>query len=140
VFQIAMSGTRLSYVVRQLDGQVEREITPFDTKKREIVRKMQKQDAGYIVYFPRGHVLRFKNMDELKRYKLHARPRMINLQGLEDPNSPIGKLIAAQDQNERDTAFEALENQVIAMATARTGRVVMPEQLASQPAAPGTAD
>jgi hypothetical protein len=135
MLQVAMSGTRLAYVVRQLEGTVERQITPFDSKKREIVPKMKKQDAGYIVYFPRGHVLRFKNMNELKKYKLHLRPRMINLQGLEDPNSAIGKLISAQDQGERDLAFEQLEAQVIAMATAKSGRVILPEQVSPTPKA-----
>lgn len=126
---VAMNGTRLAYVVRELEGTVERQITPFDNKKREIVPKMETQPAGYLVYFPKGHVLRFQTMDELKKYKLHLKPKMINIQGLEDPNSPLGKLIHAQDQKERDSAFEALEREVINMATIKTGKVLMPEQV-----------
>lgn len=133
--QIAMTGTRLSYVVRELEGTVQREITPYDKKTKEITRKMIEQPAGYLVYFPRGHVLRFKSKQELALYGLNRKPKLINLQGLEDPNSPLGKLMLAQDAEERDSAFIDLEKQVIAMATAKTGRVIMPEQVQPDSAA-----
>lgn len=127
--QIAMTGTRLAYVVRELEGTVQREITPYDKKSKEITRKIIEQPAGYLIYFPRGHVLRMKSKEELAHYGLNRKPKLINLQGLEDPNSPLGKLMMAQDAEERDNAFIALEEQVVAMATAKTGKIIMPEQV-----------
>jgi hypothetical protein len=66
----AMTGARLSYVVRELPGTVEREVVTFeeipagkhkDGSPRvtyQMKRVMRKVPAGYMVYFPRGHVLR----------------------------------------------------------------------------------
>jgi hypothetical protein len=125
----AQTGTRLAYVVRPLEGTVEREIVVFDKKNGEgLVRKMRKVPAGNMVYFPRGHVLRLTDA-QLKFYKLDRKPRMINIQGLNDPNSPIGKMINAQDEEERHGAYLDLEKSVMQLATAMTGSVLMPEQL-----------
>lgn len=137
---LAMNGTRLSFVVRQLEGTVVREITPFVRDKKTgmsgIERKQVEQPAGYMVYFPRGHSLRLTEA-QLKVYKLRGRPKLINLQGLDDPNSPLGRLMMAQDADERDLAFESLEKQVIALATAKSGKILMPEQIVDEVAAPG---
>lgn len=126
--QAIMGGTRLAYVVRQLEGKVQREVTTW-TKDKGLVQKMVEQPAGFMVYFPRGHVLRFKSVDELKRYQLDQPPQIVNLGGLNDPNSPLGKMLMSQDEGARRGAFESLEQQVIALATAKTGSVLMPEQL-----------
>lgn len=123
-----MSGTRLAYVVRALPGTVKRTVCKW-TKEDGLTTEEVEQPAGFIVYFPRGHALRFKNTAELARYGLDKKPKMINLQGLYDPESPAGKIMHAQDDEGRQEGFSDLEQSVIALATAKTGSVLMPEQL-----------
>src|SRR6186713_1130102 len=137
--QAAMSGARLSYVVRKLEGTVQREHIKFEEipagkhkdgsprVMHKMVREMKEEPAGNIVYFPRGHVLRLTD-DELARYNLNKKPKMINLQGLNDPNSPIGMLLMQQDAESRAEAYEEMEKQVIQIATAKSGPVQLPEQ------------
>lgn len=122
-----MTGARLAYVVVELEGVVTRTTHRFD-KRKGIIATPTKMPAGYLVYFPRGHALRFKSEEELVRYGLSNDAPIINMQGLHDPNSPIGKLLRKQDEKSRDAAFEQLEQQVIALATARSGRQILPEQ------------
>ena len=56
-------------------------------------------------------------------------PPIINLQGLNDPNSPIGRMLMSQNEDARRGAMESMEKQVIRLATAKTGPVLMPEQI-----------
>jgi hypothetical protein len=124
-------GARLAYVVVDLKdtvGSVKRQVTTW-TKKDGLKTKMVEEPAGYLVYFPRGHVIRLKDKDELRRYGLDGQPPVVNLQGLNDPNSPIGRMLLSQDEGTRRGAMETMEKQVIRLATAKTGPVLMPEQL-----------
>jgi hypothetical protein len=124
-------GARLAYVVVDLNetiGTVKREITTW-TKSGGLKRKMVEEPAGYMVYFPRGHVVRLRNKEELRHYRVDGPAPIINLQGLNDPNSPIGRMLMSQDENTRRGAMESMEKAVIRLATAKTGPVLMPEQL-----------
>lgn len=142
-------GARLAYHVVALPGEIEREVVEYispkgvrrmgrDRKRGEkkpetgLVRRMIKQPAGYLVYFPRGHVVRFRDEEHLAQYGLDKEPSIINMQGLHNPNSPIGKLLRAQDEGKRAEAFASMEKQVIQLATAKTGPVIMPEQTKSR--------
>lgn len=127
--QAIMKGTRLEFVVVPLEGTVVRpqyKLTPRgkgkDGKPATHDRSVQpvEQPAGYMVYFPRGHVLRLTKK-QLKTYGLNRDARIINLQGLADPNSPLGKLYAAQDDTRRAEAYASLEKKVIDLATHKTG-------------------
>lgn len=120
--QAHMNGARLAYVVVPQEGEVEREIYGF-SKKQGLTKKTTAQPAGFLVYFPRGHVLRIKNKSELRRYRLDGQPNIINLDGLTNPNSPIGKLMMSQDEAARKGAFQSLEEQVIKLAQAKSGKV-----------------
>lgn len=120
-------GARLAYVVVQMQGKVKRNVTRY-TKEKGLFTEEQEQDAGYMVYFPRGHAIRIPDMDRLKRYNLDKKPRIINLQGLSDPNSTIGQLMMSQDQDDRAKAMDVLENHVIQLATADSGPILMQEQ------------
>lgn len=138
--QASMSGARLSYVVRKLEGTVKREQVRFEEvpagKHRDgsprVVHQMKRETvevpAGYIVYFPRGHVLRLSEA-QVKQYQLDKKPKMINLQGLNDPNSPIGMLLMQQDEESRSAAYTELEKMVIQIATVKSGPIQLPEQL-----------
>jgi len=56
-----------AFVVQKLDGTMERTLIQFD-KEGKKVEKIVKVDAGYLVSFPsKGHSIRVKNADELKR-------------------------------------------------------------------------
>lgn len=126
-----MNGARLAYVVVDLAetvGTVKREVVTW-TKRDGLKKKMVEQPAGYLVYFPRGHVVRLADKEALRHYGLDGRPPIVNLQGLNDPNSPIGRMLLGQEEDARRGAMDTLEKQVIRLATAKTGPVLMPEQL-----------
>jgi len=126
--QLMMQGARLAYAVRKIEGDVERERAVYD-KEKGLTRKMVREPGGYMVYFPRGHVLRLSEA-LLKQYRLDRPANIINMEGLYDPNSPLGKLLMAEDEGGRTMAFKQLEEMCIRMATVKTGPIVMPEQLA----------
>lgn len=136
-----MSGSRLEFVVVPLDGEVVRYHTRFEGKKkngatgRGLYKERVSEPAGFMVYFPRGHALRFRDMAELKRYRLNREPKFINLQGLNDPNSPIGKVLAAQDDKARAGAMKDLQQFVIDLATAKTGKELLTIEETEQEAA-----
>lgn len=126
--QMMMNGSRLEFVVVPVAGKVNREVCRL--KKGEGIQREGKMvDGGFMVYFPRGHVLRLRNKAELQHYNLDRKPNIINIQGLHDPNSPVGRLLAAQDDGARRGAMESMQAMVIKLATAKTGPMLMPEQL-----------
>lgn len=131
--QAMMTGTRLEYVVVPIDGTVKRVKRVLEARTHkgqdgknkttyERRDKVMEEPGGFMVYFPRGHVLRISSQKKLKQYKLNRPAKLINLQGLNDPNSPVGKIMAAQDDDARRGAMASLEQQVIQMATAKTGK------------------
>jgi hypothetical protein len=117
-----LNGSRLAYVVVKQDGMVKRE-KHFWTKEG-IKKKLVDEDAGYLVYFPRGHAIRVKNLVMLRHYRLHKEPRIIQLEGLNDPNSPLGKMFLSQDPQLRMASYHELEQMVIDLASAR-GKIVV---------------
>ena len=130
-------GVRLAYVVRRLEGVVKRMKMKMVLVKKgqgrtpdryEMKRELVDEDAGYMVYFPRGHAMRIPSEDILKFYKLHLKPRVINMQGLSDPNSPLGKMMMAQDEASRHGAMMDMERMVIQLACAKTGPQLLTEQ------------
>jgi len=123
------TGARLAYVVVHLKGTVKRDQTRYEAGKGLQTVSVE-EDAGYIVYFPRGHVVRLKDEAALAHYNLReGEAPIINMQGLSDPNSPIGRMLSAQDDTTRKGAWRSMEDQVIRLATAKTGTVIMPEQM-----------
>jgi len=75
------NGARLAYVVVDLHqsvGTVKRPVTTW-TKKDGLKTKMVEEPAGYLVYFPRGHVIRCKDKETLRQYGLDGMPPIINL-------------------------------------------------------------
>jgi hypothetical protein len=133
-----MVGARLAFVVRELHGTVKREKCRLVLSKKgggkqrdqfEWKKEMVDEPAGYMVYFPRGHVVRVPTRQLLEHYNLHLKPRIINLDGLTDPNSPLGRVMMAQDNSARAGAMTDMETLVIQMACAKTGPQLMPEQV-----------
>jgi hypothetical protein len=131
-------GARLAYVVRELQGMVKREKCRIVLAKKgsgkmrdqyEWKKELVEEPAGYMVYFPRGHVVRIPTRQLLEHYNLHMKPRIINLEGLTDPNSPLGRVMMAQDNDARAGAMIDMETMVIQMACAKTGPQLMPEQV-----------
>lgn len=122
----AIQGARLAYVVKKLEGTVEREASRFDRKTGKVVKEMKEEPAGYLVFFPRGHYLRIRKLGDLKRYRLSKRPNMISLDGLMDPNSPVGRLMSSQDDADRAKAYEDLEADIAEMVRARSGPMSIP--------------
>lgn len=131
--QAMMSGTRLAYVIVPIHGTVEREKITLETKTRDrngkatmVERKIVKVDEpyGFMVYFPRGHAVRLKDKRRLAHYGLSRTPQFVNMSGLEDPNSPVAKLMRAQDDAERKGIMTSLEQKVVQMVEHRVGKCV----------------
>ena len=79
-------GARLAYVVVDLNetvGTVKRASHDVDQERMDSRRKMVEEPAGYMVYFPRGHVVRLRNKEELRQYRVDGPAPIINLQGSE---------------------------------------------------------
>ena len=133
--QAFMKGARLAYVVVPMEGVVTRKINTW-TKKAGLTDKYVEQPAGYMVYFPRGHVLRLKDKAELRQYRLNKPADIVSLEGLHDPKSPLGAIMMADDDAARRGAMQNLEAQVIRMAQAKTGKVELtrdPRELPQHP-------
>ena len=112
-----LNGSRLAYVVVKQEGSVKREKHYWT--KDGIRKKLVDEDAGYLVYFPRGHAIRVKSLALLRHYQLHKEPKIIELNGLNDPNSPLGKMFLSQDPHLRMASYRELEQMVINLAEAR---------------------
>jgi hypothetical protein len=125
-----LNGSRLAYVVVKQDGSVKRE-KHFWTKEG-IKKKLVDEDAGYLVYFPRGHAIRVKSLSMLRHYRLHKEPRIIQLEGLNDPNSPLGKMFLSQDPQLRMASYHELEQMVIDLASAR-GKIAVKDLVPKTP-------
>lgn len=117
IAQGVLKGSRLAYVVIRQEGSVKREKC-FWTKDG-IKKKLVDEDAGYLVYFPRGHAIRVKSLAKLRHYQLHKEPQIIQLDGLNDPNSAIGKMFMSQDPMLRSASYRELEQMVINLAEAK---------------------
>jgi hypothetical protein len=115
-----LNGSRLAFVVVKQEGEVKRE-KHFWTKDG-IKKKLVEEDAGYLVYFPRGHAIRLRSTAMLRHYRLHKKPQIIQLDGLNDPNSPLGRMFLSQDPQLRMASYHELEQMVINLAEAR-GRI-----------------
>ena len=112
-----LKGSRLAYVVVKQDGEVKREVHYWT--KDGIKKKLLPEDAGYLVYFPRGHAIRVRSLAQLKHYRLHKEPKIIQMEGLNDPNSPLGKMFMSQDPQLRMASYRQLEQMVIDLAQAK---------------------
>lgn len=120
-------GARLAFVAKPLKGKVTRTVCKY-VKGEGIVQEEVPVEAGYMVYCPRGHALRLTKK-KLKHYRLDREPPIINMQGLHDPNSPIGKMMTSQDATVRAKGYIDMEQAVMRLATAKTGPVLTPEQV-----------
>jgi|SRR5690349_18492942 len=136
--QAVLHGTRLEYVIVPIEGTVKRKeyrLVPKVKNKEGKVTSHERKEVivdvpgGFMVYFPRGHALRMTEAD-LIRYNLKRPPKIINMQGLADPNSPLGKLMAAQDDGSRAEAYQSLQQKVIALATMKTGPNILLKEAA----------
>lgn len=120
--QANMSGGRLSFVVVPQEGTVRRPVHKWKRGAGVEVKDIE-EPAGFLVYFPRGHVIRIKNKKELAHYKLDREPEIVNLSGLHDRNSAMGKIMFSQDEAIRRQGMVDLENFVIRLAQAKSGKI-----------------
>ena len=125
-----LNGSRLAFVVVKQDGSVKREKHYWT--KDGIKKKLVDEDAGYLVYFPRGHAIRIKSLAMLRHYQLHKEPKIIQLEGLNDPNSPLGKMFLSQDPHLRMASYRELEQMVINLAEAR-GKIEVQDYVPRDP-------
>lgn len=119
--QTTMQGARLAYVVKKLEGTVKRTNYKFNRRIGKIEPYEVDEEAGFLVFFPQGHYLRIRTREDLVRYKINYKPPVISMNGLLDPNSPVGKLMSAQDEGQRTKAWEDMEADIAAIVRKRSG-------------------
>lgn len=117
----ALTGGRLAYVTVPIKGKYMREICHYETGKG-IVRETVKADAGYMVYFPQGHALHIRTREQLEVHGFDETAEIINMEGMHDPKSPLGKLYLSQNEAARKQAFRDLENEVITVVERGAGK------------------
>lgn len=121
-----VQGARLAYVVKKLEGKIKRTNFKFNRRNGKIEPYEVEEDAGFLVFFPRGHYLRVRTREDLIKYKLNYKPSVISMTGLLDPKSPVGKLMAAQDEGERAKAWEDMEADIAAIVRKNVGPMSIP--------------
>lgn len=119
---MAAHGSRLAFVTRKVNGKIKRTLRTWDAKAKEIKTKEVVVDAGYFVYFPAGHYIHVPDEATLVKAGFNRPPKIVDLSGIHDPNSAIGQVLFAQDSQEREDAYAAMEQNVIDMVHARVGQ------------------
>lgn len=122
------STARMAFVVIPLEGKVKRTKITFVDKTpkgakvphHEMKREAREVDAGFMVYFPNGHALRL-SAKRLTSLGLDKAAPIANMDGLHSPETPIGRLMLAQTNQARETAFRDLQQETIALALAKVG-------------------
>jgi hypothetical protein len=130
IAQGVLKGSRLAFVVVKQEGEVNREVHYWS--KDGIKKKLLPEDAGFLVYFPRGHAIRIRSLAQLRHYRLHKEPAIIQLEGLNDPNSPLGKMFMSQDQKLRQASYRELEQMVIDLAESK-GQIIVKDFVPPDP-------
>ena len=69
------------YEVEKIDGEVEREKVIFNRAAGGLKATVAKEDAGYMVYFPRGHSIRVKDRKGLEALGFHLPSPVVNEDG-----------------------------------------------------------
>ena len=120
-----LAGARLSFVVRHMKGKIKRAICSYNKDAGGISQKVTEVPAGYIVYFPMGHAIHVKDEQTLKKLGFDKKPRILDMDGIHDPNSPLGQLMTEQKEEKRAGAYQDMEQQVINLVTHKCGPIVM---------------
>lgn len=131
------STSRLAFVTVPLEGTVKRkkygfkDITPKGAKVpvHERTETIVEEPAGFMVYFPNGHVLRLSEA-RCKEFGFDKQAPVANMEGLHNPNSPIGRIMYAQTDKARAEAFRDLQQETIDLATAKSGKELLTKEAA----------
>lgn len=121
-----MKGARLEFVVRKIDGKIKLPVHSFNPKTKKIEATAREVDAGYIVYMPSGHSYRLSKSQLVKK-GFDRQPKIMNLDKVNDTDTPAGRFKHAIDMDARKKAWEDLENDVIKSCVRRHGPVINKE-------------
>lgn len=122
-----MQGARLSFVVRPMKGKVKREICSYSKDAGGITKTVKEIPAGFIVFFPMGHAIHVKDEQILKELGFDKKPQILDMDGIHDPNSPLGQLMTEQNEEKRTGAYQDMEKQVIDLVTRKCGPIILGE-------------
>ena len=122
-----MQGARLSFVVRAIKGKIKREICSYSKDAGGIRKAIKEVSAGFIVYFPMGHAIRVKDAHTLKELGFDKKPQILDMDGIHDPNSPLGQLMTEQNEEKRAGAYLDMEQQVVNLVTRKCGPITVGE-------------
>lgn len=66
-----MTQAKKAYQVEKFEGEVERTKHRVNKESKTLETIVEKEGAGFMVYFPKGHSIRVKNEAELAKLGLH---------------------------------------------------------------------
>ena len=116
-------GPRLEFVVRELKSEgALRHTVKWDKKLKKLVRATAPvEETLYMVYTPSGNSYRL-TMAELKKWGFDRPPTILNLDRVNDSNTPAGRFKFGINEETRMQAYRELENQVIKSCERKHGK------------------
>lgn len=127
--QAGMVGERLAYVVVPVGKRLTRYHTHM-VKGEGLKHVPYSAPGGFMVYFPRGHVLRM-SAKALREYHLTRDAKVVSLDKMFSKRSALYRMLQAQDEPTRAENFQRtftdLQKLGIRLATAKTGPMLLDE-------------
>ncbi len=102
----------LSFVTREVEGDIETEVSKFDQKLGEVKKTKVKVKEPVVVFFPSGSTQIFSRA-AAERKGFLTRPDILNFESVQNSDTNAGKFKFAMMPAERIEYWEAMEQDVI---------------------------
>lgn len=131
----SMQGPRLAYVARRLPGTIQRPayVPPPTKRQRDAdptldnenknTMRMVVEDAGWMVYLPSGYCYRMSDA-ELHKRGFDKEPEIVGFEQANNQSTNAGKFKLARSEAARQSAYKAMEEEVIKSCQGRFGSVM----------------
>ena len=128
----SIQGPRLSFVLRKLEGTVQRtkyapppskDAREADPKLRSMTENTEievEEDAGYMLFLPSGHAYRLTHEEVLRRGYLRE-PELIGFEQANSQDTPMGRYKLARTEAGKAKAWAEMEMQVISACVGKSG-------------------
>jgi len=115
-----MQGARLTYVLRKVDGPVTQLKRKWDAKLKHIVTDTVAVKDAYMLYLPTGHSYRLTHKQVIEK-GFDKQPSIMNFERVNNAETNAGKFKFAINDEARQEAWRALEDEVIRLCRRKQG-------------------
>jgi hypothetical protein len=91
-----------------LDGKVNEVKATYHKDGKGFEYRVEAKPAGYMVFFPRGHSIRVRNTNELKRLGFHKQPGLVDMDS-GDIITPDQEKVSLKEMSARKTKGRGAE-------------------------------